>query len=160
MTSIFLEKMNTCEDEKFIEDFISLPKKVREEKYFQGIASEIQARRLMIWGHQNQGAFWLIKTEAKETIMRLGARLSTQQTGLGTIGFFEIDLKHPQAKEALTLGISEAVEWLRKLGAHSVVAPVDLSTWFSYRFSIMSKNFFPRYSWEPTTPPEYLSLFK
>ncbi len=160
MASIFIERMETCEDERFLADFISLPKKVREERYSQGSASEAQVRKLIMWGHQNQAAFWLIKSEANEPIMRLGARLSPLLAGKGTIGFFELDLKHSQAKEAFTMGIGEAIKWLLALGAQSVVAPVDLSTWFDYRFSVMSKNFFPRFSWEPTNPPEYLTLFK
>lgn len=160
MARVYLERMKNGEDKRFLDDFISLPKKVREEKYFQGMTSDMQTRKLVIWGHEHQAAFWLIKSENKEIIMRLGARLSPVQSGLGTIGFFELDLKHPLASEAFTMGVKEAERWLTTQGALSVVAPVDLSTWFNYRFSVMSKNFFPRFSWEPTTPPEYLSLFK
>jgi hypothetical protein len=35
-----------------------------------------------------------------------------------------------------------------------------LNTWFNYRFSLPSKKFFPRFSWEPTTPPSYLKIFR
>jgi hypothetical protein len=154
-----INRLENIEDENFLQDFISLPQRVREEKYNQGLASEVQTRKLVIWGYNNHSAFWLIKSETNETIMRIGARVNPLREGQGTIGFFELNLKHPQAKEAFKMGTAKAIEWLSIQGAHSIVAPVDLNTWFSYRFSVMSNNFFPRFSWEPTTPPEYLSLF-
>lgn len=160
MASIFVKRLENEKDSGFLEDFISLPGRVREDKYSQGLTSDEQTKKLILWGLHNQAAFWILKSEQQETVMRLGARKSPLQESEGTIGFFELDLKHPQAKQAFNKGIEIAMEWLSKQGAQSVVAPVDLNTWFNYRFSIMTKNFFPRFSWEPTTPPEYLSFFK
>lgn len=161
MEPFFIEALEDPLNESFINDFVTFPEKVRAEEYKVGLTPAVHTRKLIQWGLQNKSSFWLIKNrESGNTIMRLSARPCPHIEGQGTIGFFEIDLKEVESVKAFEFAIEKIGHWLRDQGVHKIIAPVDLNTWFNYRFSVMGKKFFPRYSWEPTTPPEYLELFK
>lgn len=147
-------------DETFLKNFISMPKLVRALEYQQGLATEEQSQRLILWGLNHGSRFWLIQNEENEILLRLSARIYPQQKTTGTIGFFEMKNQHPQATQALHFGMQEVESWLRSQGVTEIVAPIDLNTWFNYRFSAEGKHFFPRLNWEPTTPLTYLESFK
>ena len=148
------------EDHSFIEEFAHLRDMVREEKYKVGGPGPLQVKALVHWGVKKRANFWLVKDKSEKSILRLCARVSPHLKDHGTIGLFEMELTHPNAHEAFELALQTALDWLRSKGVKEVAAPVDMNTWFTYRFSLEGKHFSPRLKWEPTTPPEYLTLFK
>lgn len=152
--------LKDMQDQAFIDEFVSLPSRFRSREYQVGLTPPEMVKHLMHWGHQLGSRFWMIKDENDRTILRISARKCPQFSDVGTMGFFEIDLEHPRKDEALDLSLQEAEAWLKQNGVKEVVTPIDLNTWFNYRFSIPGKKFFPRMRWEPTTPPDYLSLFE
>jgi hypothetical protein len=160
MIKFELLKLENLNDTKFIEDFVQLSFKVRRPPYDLGLMSAEQAKKLIQWGSHHGSDFWIIKDSKQNTVIRLSLRVCPQKSDHGTLGFFEIDLRHSQHQEAFLFCLAEAESWFKKQGVKHVVAPVDINTWFNYRFSLPGKKFFPRYKWEPTTPPEYLELFK
>ena len=147
-------------DKDFLKDFASFPHLVRAEPYRTGLMPEEQALRLMHWGLVHQSVFWIIKDSSHKMILRLSLRVSPGEKDQGTIGFFEIDLKAPNYEEAFAFTIKQAESWFREKNVKHLIAPIDLNTWFNYRFPLPGKKFFPRFKWEPTTPPEFLELFK
>lgn len=157
--SCTVHRLDSLEDENFITLFTEFPRKVRKKEYLSGVPSPEVSRRLLSWGFMNGSAFWLIYC-GDELVMRLSARIAPQLEATGTIGFFEIDESAPEIEKCFEAGLGVATEWLRSQGAKSIIAPVDLNTWFNYRFSDEGSHFFPRFSWEPTTPPLYKKLFQ
>lgn len=154
-----LHTLKDLSDETFLQEFISLPVKFRAQEYQCGLTPPEHVKKLMGWGFHHGSAFWMVSDE-KGAIVRLSARACPHLPGTGTIGFFEMNNQHPEHQAALELALKTAYEWLALKGVKEVVAPVDLNTWFNYRFSAPGKNFFPRMTWEPTTPPSYLDSFK
>lgn len=148
------------DDKIFIDEFASFREKARSSEYFVGGPSEIQTKGLIQWGLHHGANFWLVKNEEGKTLLRLCARVNPQLKASGGIGLFEMDLKSSQKDEAFKLGIKTATEWLQNQNVLEIIAPIDMNTWFSYRFSLPGKHFWPRLSWEPTTPPEYTEYFK
>jgi GNAT superfamily N-acetyltransferase len=119
-----------------------------------------QTRMLMQWGWAHGAGFGLVSDEAGNVVMRFATRPSSVHIGVGMIGFIEIDLNHPHHAEALTIALNGAEAWLKERDVTTVVAPVDFNTWFTYRLSVPGPKFQPRSGWEPTTPPEYETLFR
>ncbi len=148
------------EDEMFIEEFAHLRDRVREEKFKIGGAGPDQIKALMRWGLKNRANFWLVKDHRGKAFLRICARVSPHLISHGTLGLFELDLNHKDAHEGFSLALQSTLAWLQSKGVKEVTAPVDLNTWFTYRFSLEGKHFWPRLKWEPTTPPEYLQLFR
>lgn len=148
------------DDEDFIKEFSEFRNIARENKYNIGGPSTEQVTKLISWGKNRNANFWIVKNSNQEIILRISARVSPHLENHGTIGLFEVNLQDPNYKEAFNLAINTVLVWLRKNHVKSVSAPVDMNTWFNYRFSLEGKHFWPRHSWEPTTPPEYLELFR
>lgn len=139
--------------------FLNLPKSARVPEYQANLPPVEQTRRLVQWGINNGSRFWVV-LDNERAILRLSARVSPQYKNTGTLGFFEMDTQANSSQEGFRLILEAALSWLRSEGVYKVVAPIDLNTWFNYRFSTVGKKFFPRFSWEPTTPPEYEEMFK
>lgn len=156
--SITIKKLEDIGDEDFLANFCELPFKVRKNEYSVGLYSPETTKKLMTWGHHHGSAFWLI-FNGENVVMRVSARVCPQLEKTGTIGFFEIDETAKEYEKCFHSGLEHVLEWLRSQGIREVIAPVDLNTWFNYRFSDEGPHFFPRFSWEPTTPPLYKKLF-
>ena len=156
--SFAIKKLDHLENEDFLKAFCEFPFKVRQKEYLTGLVSPETTLRLLQWGHHHGSAFWLLSS-GEVPVMRLSARVCPHLQNTGTIGFFEIDEKYSDFKNCFELGLKVALDWLQSQGVKEVIAPIDLNTWFNYRFSDEGKDFFPRFSWEPTTPPSYKNLF-
>lgn len=152
-------KLESLEDEHFLKLFSEFPQSIRKKEYLTGVPSSEVTKKLMAWGHHHGSAFWLISCGDKLT-MRISARVCPHLESTGTIGFFEIDEMVPDYQDCFRAGLNIALDWLQSQSVKNVIAPVDLNTWFNYRFSDEGSNFFPRFSWEPTTPPHYKKLFQ
>lgn len=148
-------------DLPFVVEFASFRERIREKKFLLGGPSKEQTQSLIMWGLLHQANFWLIKDDADQTILRLSARALPHLKREGVIGLFEIDLNSQYKNEAFRLATDTATAWLKERGVKLISAPVDLTTWFNYRFSnLEDKKAWPRFNWEPTTPPEYEELFR
>ena len=148
------------DDNSFIEEFVKLPEQVRSPAYLTGLNTPEQTKKLIKWGYLHHSSFWVFKDSKGVPVIRMSARPCPQKSEWGTIGFFEIDLQNKEALEGFKNAMSIVVNWLKQKGANEIIAPVDINTWFNYRFSVGGKHFFPRHSWEPTNPPEYNNLFE
>ena len=160
MIKFTIEELKDPHDQKLLETFCIFPHQVRKAPYDVGLISVAQSSRLVLWGLYHGANFWVIRDQHSRIVLRLSLRVHPVEKQQGLIGFFEIDLTYVHKKEAFQFMIEEAQTWFKARGVKSVIAPVDLSTWFNYRFPLPSKKFFPRLKWEPTTPPEFLELFQ
>ncbi len=160
MSEFSIVSIRNWEEQASIEEFARFAFEVRRHPFNIGLMSQEQTKKLLFWGLNHGSHFWLVKDKEKKTILRMGLRVRPENPDQGTIGFFEINLESSNHKEAFEFAINEAEKWFREQNVKQLIAPVDINTWFNYRFSIPSKKFFPRFKWEPTTPPEYLDFFK
>jgi GNAT superfamily N-acetyltransferase len=71
-------------------------------------------------------------------------------------GFFCWDLQDLLAAEQL---LSDALNWAKKQNYQSIIGPININTWFDYRFKIDQGTHPHNYFWEPSNPPEYVELF-
>ncbi len=97
------------------------------------------------------------RVTARAAVMRCASR-----EGAGLVGLYEAG--EGREGDATTERILEAaLEWATTQGLGELFAPVDSSTWFSYRFTVPASSpgsDRPPYHWEPTHPPSYLSRFR
>jgi GNAT superfamily N-acetyltransferase len=80
--------------------------------------------------------------------------------GAATLGLFEVETDTTSDAIARLLVVS-AGEWARRHGCTEILAPVDVNTWFSYRFVLPSGDARSEpapYAWEPVQPAEYPAL--
>jgi ribosomal protein S18 acetylase RimI-like enzyme len=150
---------NLSSNPSLFEDFANFGEKIRSEQTKIGVLSPERILLLIQWGLHHQSEFWIIFDENLKIVMRIGAHYSLHRKNEGAIGFFEADLEHNSLSEAFNLAITTAEDWLKKNNVLKVQAPLDINTWFNYRFSKPSKDKF-RFKFEPTTPPEYEELFR
>jgi ribosomal protein S18 acetylase RimI-like enzyme len=141
------------------DDFANFGQKIRKDKTQIGVLPPERVLLLVQWGLKHQSEFWIIFDENSNIVMRIGAHHSFHRKNEGAIGFFEADLDHKKVSEAFNLAITAAEEWLKKNNVSKVQAPLDINTWFNYRFSKPSKDKY-RFKFEPTTPAEYEELFR
>jgi GNAT superfamily N-acetyltransferase len=109
--------------------------------------------------------FWLA-LRGDEVVGRIGAGLSGTYPGVGYVGFFELDPGAAQAEAVAGRLIDEACAWLRARGATRAYGPLDLTTWFSYRFRVPASDADANeheeapFWWEPQNPPEHTRWFE
>jgi hypothetical protein len=160
MNQFHIIKLLNLEDHHFLKEFSEFPKSIRSKDYNDGLIPEDLGKKLVHWGYSNGSQFWLLKDKENQVVLRISFRKSKSQEKTGTIGFFEIDLNHADHEKAFRFVVQEIEKELSLDEIKTIYAPIDLNTWFNYRFSLPGKKFFPRYQWEPTTPPAYLELFE
>jgi ribosomal protein S18 acetylase RimI-like enzyme len=77
-----------------------------------------------------------------------------------TIGLVELaagDAGESAAREI----VAAAGEWAEANGLEELIAPVDINTWFTYRFLLPSaESAPPPFAWEPAQPDEYPGIFE
>ena len=147
-------------DAALVDEFVAFAQKVRAPDYRVGVAAPEQTRRLLAWGFAHGSTFWLVRNSRDEALLRLSLLVTPADPAVATVGFFEADLAHADLSAAVDFLKDFLGFWGRKEGVRKLVGPVDINTWFNYRFSVPGKKFFPRYKWEPTTPPEYIDAFR
>jgi GNAT superfamily N-acetyltransferase len=130
-------------DASFREHFASLPE-----------GSPLKA----VWGRfldlapQGFAEFW-VALEGDRPVGRVGASLMPSHPGKGAIGFFEAG--NETVSKALLLA---AETWLKGKGVKEAVGPMNLNTWFPYRFRTDSHAL--SFAWEPANPAEYPKFFE
>ena len=113
---------------EFRKVFAEIPKKVRPPEFQVGLLPEALWNSFLDLTNILKIQFWI----SEDHNLRLGAGVSP--SGHGYIGFFEasLDLNENQVHSA----IKHDVEWLSAQGVNKIYGPLNLKTWFSYRFEI------------------------
>jgi len=86
----------------------------------------------------------------------------TERAGAGVLGLYEA-ASGRSGDLATEMILDAAIQWAASQGFDELFAPVDLNTWFSYRFQVPSSEDAyapPLASWEPRHPPEYTDRFR
>ena len=143
-------------DQQFDQVFAKIPSLLREQKYLTTSYSVETLTFLLEYAKILLSEFWYI-TDNGKVVASIGANFSSNNDAY--IGFFELDLNHPKRNEITKLILNIAFDWLRDNGAKKVIGPVNLNTWFPYRFNTTENQKYS-FDWEPSNPKEYPALFK
>lgn len=87
---------------------------------------------------------------------------SLSRPSASALGLFEVD-GGPKGAAAGDSLIDAATRWALANGRAELFAPIDLNTWFSYRFLLPPEGpgaEVPPFDWEPAQPAGYLDLFR
>lgn len=142
---------------KWIADFCEVPSRLRQGPASIGLAAP------QLWGQflkmaPPQGSEFWLAYEGDTAVGRVGVSLAPHYPGTGVVGFFETDVRHAEHEAIATMLLSTAVEWLKTKGCTSFVGPMNLNTWFQYRFRVDEDD--RAYPWEPQNPKEYPHYFE
>ena len=141
-------------EEKYIEDFLALPKKLYGKKEL--MQNESDERKLMTGEHVLNKYFKLYKLCAYKNGEIVGRLAITQypDDSNAYVGFFECIDDRECAGEMF----EESEKLSREKGLRKMVGPVDASFWIKYRLKV---NLFdrPPYVSEPYNKDYYLKLF-
>ncbi|PWU20164.1 MAG: hypothetical protein C5B49_04705 [Bdellovibrio sp.] len=99
---------------------------------------------------------FFVVEEGGEIIATLGANVSEAEPQRGYLGFFEI---RGDRQEVFPQLLQMGKRFLREQGVVEIYAPVNYSTWFSYRLRLPCPDT-KYFSWEPGNPPFYPDLFQ
>ena len=101
--------------------------------------------------------------DAGEPVGRAAIVAAADGRGTASLGLFEIAIgRHTTHRTGRRL-IDTACEWARGRGLTEVYAPVDINSWFNYRFLVPPEGenlAVAPYPWEPARPEAYLALFR
>ena len=142
----------------FRRDFRVAPSHLRAGGAWEGTgASEqaIETQMLVPWPVARE--FFLAYGDDGELLASCAASLSLTDVTRGFIGFFEA-AESPNGKIAARMLLTQAQTWLRAAGASHAVGPVNLCTWFPYRFQAEAYEG-DAMGWEPRSPLFYLELW-
>lgn len=142
----------------FDQDFSNLPEKCRERDFRTGLLPAQVWNQFLNLNFPAPLEFWIVK-DGDTVVGRVGANVSLLKKTSGAIGFFEVDTNHPQASAAAALLLSTAQKWLISLGVTEAIGPMNLNTWFAYRFRVKPKDPMS-FQWEPVNPPEFPKYFE
>jgi N-acetylglutamate synthase-like GNAT family acetyltransferase len=151
----------TVDREAFAETFAELPARVRREPYRAALPPAAHWKTLLELPLPLE--FWLVEHEGR-AVGRVGASLSSSCPAIGYLGFFEVDIESVERDAAAAMLLDLARAWLGARGVRRIYGPVDLATWFSYRFRVPSATAVDEdteapFAWEPVNPPEYFRWF-
>lgn len=112
-------------------------------------------RRLIASPYPAPSEYWVLRDgDAKATV---GAAVSPTHPERGYIGFFDIS---PATN--LQLGVAAlrlASDWLKTQGCSKAFGPLNLSTWFTYRYKLPATDS-NEFWFEPTAPETFRNAFR
>lgn len=100
--------------------------------------------------------------EADQIVGRAAIVAAADDRRTASLGLFEIEVDRT-AHPAGRFLIDEACQWAFARGLPEVYAPVDVNSWFNYRFLVPPHGenaAVAPYPWEPAQPEAYLALFR
>lgn len=142
----------------FVAHFAEIPQLLRTEEYRLALHDAAHTASLLNREFAFKREHW-IAMDRGHAVGRVSANLSQTDPSRGYVGFFETDLKRPDALEVGRKLTDTACAWLKAAGVRTAYGPVNYSTWFTYRFRT-DRNYGPRFVWEPNSPPEYASIWE
>jgi len=138
----------------FVETFCEAAQRLRQDPYRVGLLPPEADALFLMMPLPAPREFWLVERDGL-VVGRIGASVSTTDPKRGTVGFFEVE---PEDADAAAELLSTAEAWLREQGVRTVYGPVNINTWFPYRFRVGGTDDLS-YSWEPVNPPAYPQHF-
>lgn len=140
------------EPQAFIEAFSSLPQNLPSQ---EGRRQQPSAWWKMFFSPDlvMKREFWLA-FDGNKPVARIGANVMMHTPNTGAIGFLDFDKEHINAAVEL---LSLAKNWLRQHDVTEAFAPLNLSTWFDYRYLEEPAELKP-FSWEPTLPQAHIEF--
>jgi GNAT superfamily N-acetyltransferase len=111
-------------------------------------------------GLENRGQL-LVASRGDRDIARAMVLRHPASEAVGVLGLYEAPPGR-EGDEATEAIIRSALEWAASERLGTLYAPVDVNTWFSYRFplpSVGGPKAPPVFRWEPDAPPQYLTRF-
>jgi GNAT superfamily N-acetyltransferase len=145
----------TQSQQAFVDAFCEAAQRLRQDPYRVGLMPADADALFLMLPLPAPREFWLVERDGL-TVGRIGASVSTTDPKRGTVGFFEVQ---PEDAAAASLLLSTAEAWLRNQGVQTVHGPVNINTWFPYRFRVGGTDN-RNYSWEPVNPPSYPLFFE
>ena len=135
--------------------FAELPDRVRRGDYRTGLLPGVVWRSFRPGASRNGG---VLDRPSRRQRADSRQRRRFLIPSCGAVGFFEVDLSDAAYAETAKMLLASASQWLHMRGVTQFIGPLDLNTWFPYRFrtDFEDKRFF---TWEPVNPPEYPRLF-
>ena len=147
---------STTDQKAFAQTFSQGPS-LRRSPYDVGTLPPELLRQFLHTAPADASEFWIVEEESGKLLGTVGASLMPTYPGQGAIGFFEVsEDKAPQASAKL---LEAAALWLKSKGCHTAIGPMNLSSWFPYRFRTNFEDS-QYFSWEPNNPPHYPTLWK
>ena len=141
-------------DQTYMDEFCSFQQKYSDKKFSKGFLPPQVWRQFLVQTPEPMANFWLAYLGDRPA-GRIGASLMPSHKGLGSIGFFELDTSHKRYGDIAQSLLKQATSWLKSRSCHKAVGPMNLNTWFPYRFR-SDEEVKRRYSWEPIHPQSYL----
>ncbi|MGH7323970.1 MAG: GNAT family N-acetyltransferase [Candidatus Rokuibacteriota bacterium] len=145
----------------FVEVFAELPGRARRDPYRAGLPPATWWTALLDLPRPRE--FWIAETGGR-AVGRVGASLSLTFPATGYLGFFELDV-NDLARDAVAGALLDTARaWLGERGVRTIYGPLDLATWFNYRFRVPAEGSADEeaeasFAWEPVNPPEYARWF-
>jgi GNAT superfamily N-acetyltransferase len=162
MSGVTLRAWSAAPDRAaFADVFAELPRHVRREPYRAALLPGAAWKAFLDFPLTRE--FWVAEKGGR-AVGRVGASLSPSYPGTGYLGFFEVDMEDPDRDMVARALIDVANAWLGGCGARKVYGPLDVATWFNYRFRVPAdpsadEEAEPAFAWEPVNPPEYVRWF-
>ena len=143
-----------------IESFVAAGA-LRDPRWASYASAEGYTRLILGLAASRPHALLLAPDPAAPRARALVAR-SLAEPDAAVLGLFEA-AADADGEAAADRVIDEALAWAREQGLARLYAPVDLNTWFDYRFMLpveSSGDQPPLRAWEPIHPPAYLERFR
>jgi len=147
------------ESKSFDRIFAGLGPNILSEHQLSGLIPARILPTVINYAQCMQASFWIAQIDG-QVLGRIGANMLPSHPGQGAIGFFLVDRKHAKAQQISVLLLETACQWLKKQKIRTVFGPVDLHTWFPYRYPVTKDSNNPKFDWEPGDPDNYLELWQ
>lgn len=183
--SLVLTRWSTLPDDTaraaFLERFERCASELRVGPHREHAPSPAYTARVLQLALQRPAELFLAQRD-DTVVARAAGVCSTGRDGAGVLGLYEAALGR-QGDLGTKMILDAAIPWAASQGIEELSAPVDVNTWFSYRFPVpptsgectgtetgtdtdtetetqtetRTRALAP---WEPTQPPEYLERFR
>ena len=159
-----LRTLSEAEDpvsrEQFLERFSESASSLREFVYAPFAPKQAYSTLMLTLARERPFEAFLAETGGR-VAGRAAVWSLAAKPGAAGIGLFESAPGAERDDVSATL-IDAASSWATDRGYTEIFAPIDLNTWFSYRFLLPPSDGGTHqmlYSWEPVQPPEYVDAF-
>lgn len=163
--SLVLTRWSTLPDDTaraaFLERFGQCASELRVGPHREHAPSAAYTARVLQLALQRPADLFLA-WEGDTVVARAAAVCSTGREGAGVLGLYEA-ASGRQGDLGTKMILDAAIPWAASQGIEELSAPVDVNTWFSYRFPVPPTSGECTRApapWEPTQPPEYLERFR
>ncbi len=163
--SLVLTRWSTLPDDTaratFLERFEQCASELRVGPHREHAPSSAYTARVLQLALQRPAELFLA-WERDTVVARAAGVRSRVRDGAGVLGLYEAAVGR-KGDLGTKMILDAAIPWAASQGIEELFAPVDVNTWFSYRFPVPPADGPSKRAlapWEPTQPPEYLERFR